>query len=1061
MDKIFLTIFQMSMTASVVILAVLLIRLFLKRAPKLFSYILWSVVLFRLVCPIALESSFGIPQTLSSTFFSFTQDDLENTQSMGRIEAQNTNQILNQNLKSDYASQDSSNQEKLMQSGKTAAGSGNVQSSNLWNRIYRILEYIWLCGMMVLLLYSFLSYIRLKKSLHGAQLADKNIYELEQLPTPFVLGIFRPCIYLPTGLVGKEREYILAHERMHIRRFDHLIKLIGFLAVILHWMNPLVWTAFLCMTKDMEMSCDEAVIKSFGAEIKKEYSSSLLHMALHKSNLSMAPLAFGEGNVKSRIKNVLYYKKTGLGILTACLCVVIFAAFFLMTNRSESKNQMRITKLDAAEPDSIHLLQEHKLNADVNSFMVFAVLFNAGAGTERNMIVSGSITGENRQGELDISLQYTNEAEDHRLTISASNGAESQFTAYHLPDAAMRTGNVLWENNRRYHDITVNTPYLMAAEYIGHEDSKEMQNFACDNLMMDDTVWEAAMKQREESGIETVMVYYVISEKTVEELTKSLDSFSLHAVTSEEAASTDLPQELEQMYQWRTQYIGNNFAVGKITDNWFMSEEAQFTKDGFVLQTDEEPYELNIHLLSEEAAQTAFEKNAVYLERNAALFFSLVQNAGKVTVTINEETAVTYNREELEEKFGDLWSGSKSYDDFCKLYHFVIDCQSKVLAADSTDAALFQAQLWIENWAQAFCDRDGDAILSMISEKVRNKMQEQGNLEIAGGTASFGVSSPWPMSPENSYRIQRINTGDSTAEILYYAMTSDPHVTVWQEKISYTLDGDQFTVTSEELTELDYICGAEEYRTAYPDGMIGGTPMDYANNGMGEVLNNNALLSSSKFYKDSFTYKDLFTPDTAAVALLNLLNNQEKVKTEYGYLDDGTDDVFVQINFVLSGEEITVKMTQPFGKNGIWIPQNMTDENSEDIPSEFAVMVRIVTEIGLENAVNYAELSEAVLEDKIVFLCESESGRYAAYGLISPEYGVHGILINNIIDGEDNHNVFFEDWVLGEEQPTLIESEDFYEVTFTIAQERNGGMKEIHFTTYDTGTMASEEWDKT
>ena len=169
--------------------------------------------------------------------------------------------------------------------------------------------YIWILGIIALLVYSLVSVLILKKQLKNARLIDNNIYEAKNLKTPFMLGVIRPKIYLPVGLDDTERSYILLHEQTHIRRTDHIIKIIAFLVLSVHWFNPLVWIAFMLMNTDMELSCDEKVLKEMNEDIKKPYANSLLSLAAGRHILNGSPLAFGEGNVKRRIKNVLSYKK--------------------------------------------------------------------------------------------------------------------------------------------------------------------------------------------------------------------------------------------------------------------------------------------------------------------------------------------------------------------------------------------------------------------------------------------------------------------------------------------------------------------------------------------------------------------------------------------------------------------------------------------------------------------------------------------------------------------------------------------------------------------------------
>lgn len=572
MDRFFLTIIQMSITGSVAILAVLFLRLLLRRTPKIFSYALWIVVLFRFICPVALEGTFGIPQNLNHV----VQENYANRVYLGtdeytklKSDSQNRQQMLGVNP----IGQNVVNNNDTDKVTENMESRSSVQQSNHLNRLFIIGKYLWLVGMAVLLGYSLVSYYLLKRKLKCAISVEPNVYEMKNFPTPFVLGIVHPLIYLPTGLHGEEREYVLAHESMHIKRFDHVIKLIGFLVLILHWFHPLVWISFICMTKDMEMSCDEAVLRNFGPEIKKEYSTLLLHMAMHQSSLSFAPLAFsedtvlGEGSVGSRIKNVLNYKKAGVGILVICICILIGATILLMTNQKAPGCQMKLSRTDTASIENSSVLQEYKLTDEANSYMVFAVIFQDGQEVERNLIAAENITEVNRQGEREIALEYSNEDDNHAVTVSVSEGASSNVQTYYLPGYTMRAGNVLWDEGK-YHDLTMDSAYLILTEYIGYDNANGIEVFHCEDIMQDQSIWDAVMKQSSNSDIVTYMIYYVPSVKTAEELAEDLETFPLHTDTVELAANGEFPPRPEQMYGWRTQYIGNNSAVGNITENW-------------------------------------------------------------------------------------------------------------------------------------------------------------------------------------------------------------------------------------------------------------------------------------------------------------------------------------------------------------------------------------------------------------------------------------------------------------------------------------------------------------
>lgn len=307
MSKLFLSILSMSLTSSYVILFVVFVRVFLKKAPKYISYALWSVVAFRLIIPFSFESIFSLlPQNTVPI-----QQDIISQQSSY--------------INSGIESVDTYVKEILPVS--TAGDSVN------WLQVYiQIGGYIWILGMMALLVYSFASVRLLNGRLKNAKFIEQNIYEAANIKTPFVLGLIRPKIYLPIGLSKEERGYILHHEQTHIKRNDHIIKLFAFLILSIHWFNPLIWIAFMLMGMDMELSCDERVLKELNSDIRKPYATSLLTLATERRILNGSPLAFGEGNVKGRIKNVLNYKKPRFWIVAVALVTVVAVCIGLLTN---------------------------------------------------------------------------------------------------------------------------------------------------------------------------------------------------------------------------------------------------------------------------------------------------------------------------------------------------------------------------------------------------------------------------------------------------------------------------------------------------------------------------------------------------------------------------------------------------------------------------------------------------------------------------------------------------------------------------------------------------------
>ena len=309
MSELFLTILNMSLTASYVILFVIFVRLLLKKAPKVISYALWGVVAFRLTIPFSFESVFSLLP-------------------------RNTNIVpIPHDIIYQQSPQINSGIEVVDSFVSKSLPAPTIGASVNPLQIYiEVGSYIWTLGIMVLLIYSLVSVLLLKRQLKSAQLIEQNIFEAKNLKTPFVLGLIRPKIYLPVGLNVVERSYILLHEQTHIHRKDHIIKLLAFLTLSIHWFNPLVWIAFMLMSTDMELSCDERVLKEMDVDTKKPYATSLLTLAIGRHILNGSPLAFGEGNARGRIKNVLNYKKPRFWIVAVSMIIVVIICLGLITN---------------------------------------------------------------------------------------------------------------------------------------------------------------------------------------------------------------------------------------------------------------------------------------------------------------------------------------------------------------------------------------------------------------------------------------------------------------------------------------------------------------------------------------------------------------------------------------------------------------------------------------------------------------------------------------------------------------------------------------------------------
>lgn len=317
MEAVFLKILNMSLTASYVIAAVLLVRVLLKRAPKKYAYALWSVVGFRLCCPVSFQSVFSLfrlkpfdmtaAQTTSGgAALTYVPEEIgmmaQPRLTLG-IPAVNT--VIADSLPAAVPE----------------------YSANPMQTALAVAAIVWCAGVCILLFYSMVTFIHLRLRLRTAIRLEENVYQSESVSSPFVLGLFRPRIYLPYALDENARDYVLAHERCHIRRFDHIVKLFAFVLLCLHWFNPLCWLAFVLMSRDMEMRCDEWVLGTKD-DLRCAYSSTLLSFAAKRHFPAPSPLAFGESGVRARIRNALSWKKPKLWLTVAAalLCIAVIAA---------------------------------------------------------------------------------------------------------------------------------------------------------------------------------------------------------------------------------------------------------------------------------------------------------------------------------------------------------------------------------------------------------------------------------------------------------------------------------------------------------------------------------------------------------------------------------------------------------------------------------------------------------------------------------------------------------------------------------------------------------------
>ena len=333
MDDVFLKLVNLSISASWLILAVLVLRVVLKNAPKWVMPLLWGVVALRLVCLFSIESALSLipsAETIPSEIVTETREPVLYEQATLDI-------VTNPTLPS---------------AAEVPVGVSRQQAQVDFN-IYSVL---WLAGMAALLVHALVSAGKLKRKLATAILLRDNIYESEFVDSPFVFGVVKPNIYLPMHMDEGTAAYVIAHEHAHLARRDHWWKVLGYLVLALHWFNPLVWVAYILFCRDIELACDEKVVRGLDGAARADYSQALLSCAAPKRAVAACPLAFGEGNIKTRVKSALHYKKPAFWVAAAAvLAVVLVAVCFLTNPRSERGSLVWAQKLNAADVASIEL----------------------------------------------------------------------------------------------------------------------------------------------------------------------------------------------------------------------------------------------------------------------------------------------------------------------------------------------------------------------------------------------------------------------------------------------------------------------------------------------------------------------------------------------------------------------------------------------------------------------------------------------------------------------------------------------------------------------------------
>lgn len=397
METLFVTLVNMSITASWLVLAVIGVRLVFRKTPKWVLCLLWGLVALRLIFPFSLESALSLipsTQTLPQEIVYTAQPEIHSG-----IEA--VDSVVNPVL------------EENMAVPEPAVTSANP--TQIWSFL---LSVTWAAGCGCMLLYALISYLLLKHRVAAAIPLEKGIKQSELVDSPFVLGLFRPVIYLPISISPKDLPYVISHEQSHIHRGDHWWKPVGFVLLSVYWFNPVLWLAYILLCRDIEAACDERVIRDMGMEDRRAYSTALLNCSIRRKSIAACPLAFGEVGVKERIKSVMHYKKPGFWILLAALVVTIVVAVCFLTNPVVSQQQVQWLDLEKEMEQSLQLR-----SSDLTHYTD-----GVASGTTRTEYYYGN------NGQRIYAIVYDDgEIESKTITEQDAYGNELSSTTY-LPD---------------------------------------------------------------------------------------------------------------------------------------------------------------------------------------------------------------------------------------------------------------------------------------------------------------------------------------------------------------------------------------------------------------------------------------------------------------------------------------------------------------------------------------------------------------------------------------------------------------------------------------------------
>ena len=374
MNTLFIRLLNLSIAATWIILAVLLVRALARKAPKWFPCLLWALVGIRLLCPFSFQSPFSLVPSEEAI-------------------PENITEMEDPKIHTGVPFVNSAVNPVLSDATKTDPEDGSESGISL-ERVFSIAAYVWIGGTVLMLGYGLVSYIRLKRSLIASIPVGDGVMACDEVHSPFILGIIRPKIYVPSSLEEGAMSYVIAHEKSHLKRHDHWWKPLGFLILCVYWFHPLCWVAYILLCRDIEMACDEKVVREMEKEETANYSQTLLDLSFRKTAIAACPVAFGEIGVNQRVKNVLSYKKPGFWVIIGLIVISVAVSVLFLTNPIKTKakasggfiapsEEMNMDELKEMFPNFFGLNAENGLVVYVSQFSensYYCYLKEEGAG---------------------------------------------------------------------------------------------------------------------------------------------------------------------------------------------------------------------------------------------------------------------------------------------------------------------------------------------------------------------------------------------------------------------------------------------------------------------------------------------------------------------------------------------------------------------------------------------------------------------------------------------------------------------------------------------------------